>query len=90
MFQTELEEDQSKRIGIIGSGDFGRALAGRLAQAGYYPTIGSRDPEQNRSEYHTEQRPVAKLGRVTQRAATRSKIGEKSTENRDQEKNWGE
>jgi len=38
-----------KKIGILGSGDFGRALAGRLAQSGYSPVIGSRDPNKNRS-----------------------------------------
>ena len=48
--QTHLNEEASKRVGVIGSGDFGRALAGRLAQAGYSPTIGSRNPEQNRQD----------------------------------------
>lgn len=43
-----LVDSDSKTIGILGSGDFGRALAGRLAQCGYSPIIGSRDPEQNR------------------------------------------
>jgi len=33
-----------KKIGLLGNGDFGRALAGRMAQAGYKPIIGSRDP----------------------------------------------
>ena len=33
----------SPSIYIIGSGDFGRALAGRLAQSGYRVTIASRD-----------------------------------------------
>ena len=33
----------SPSIYIIGSGDFGRALAGRLAQSGYSVTIASRD-----------------------------------------------
>lgn len=36
-------------IGVLGSGDFGRALAGRLAQAGYTVYLGSRDPTKNRS-----------------------------------------
>ena len=36
------------QIGILGSGDFGRALAGRLAQAGYTPVIGSRNPQISR------------------------------------------
>lgn len=36
-------------IGVLGSGDFGRALAGRLAQAGYTVSLGSRDPARNRA-----------------------------------------
>ena len=35
-------------IGVLGSGDFGRALAGRLAQAGYTVHLGSRDPTRNK------------------------------------------
>ena len=36
-------------IAIIGSGDFGRALAGRMVKAGgYNVVIGSRDLEKNR------------------------------------------
>jgi hypothetical protein len=35
-------------IAIIGSGDFGRALAGRMVKAGNYNVIiGSREPERN-------------------------------------------
>jgi len=37
--------ESDKRIGVLGNGDFGRALAGRLAQAGYSPVIGSRNPD---------------------------------------------
>ena len=37
-----------ENICVIGSGDFGRALAGRLATAGYKVTIASRDPDRNR------------------------------------------
>ena len=36
------------KIGIIGTGDFGRALAGKMVQAGYKVTIGSRNPDRNR------------------------------------------
>ena len=36
-------------IAIIGSGDFGRALASRMVKAGGYSVIvGSRDPNKNR------------------------------------------
>ena len=35
--------ENSPNIYIVGSGDFGRALAGRLAQSGYRVTIASRD-----------------------------------------------
>ena len=34
-------------IAVLGSGDFGRALAGRLVQAGYVVNVGSRDPQRN-------------------------------------------
>ena len=36
------------KICVIGSGDFGRALAGRLANSGYEVTIASRDIARNR------------------------------------------
>merc|ERR1719400_1666222 len=36
------------KICVIGSGDFGRALAGRLANSGYQVTIASRDIARNR------------------------------------------
>jgi len=35
-------------IAIIGTGDFGRALALRLVQSGFSVTIGSRNPDRNR------------------------------------------
>ena len=35
-------------IYVIGSGDFGRALAGRLAKSGYEVTVASRDAARNR------------------------------------------
>lgn len=45
---VQEEEFQEKEvIAILGSGDFGRALAGRLVQAGYVVNIGSRDPQRN-------------------------------------------
>ena len=45
-----VEDDDSNKqvIAILGSGDFGRALGGRLVQAGYIVNIGSRDPQRNR------------------------------------------
>ena len=36
------------KICVLGSGDFGRALAGRLANSGYDVTIASRDIARNR------------------------------------------
>ena len=36
------------KICVIGSGDFGRALAGRLANSGYNVTIASRNVARNR------------------------------------------
>merc|ERR1712128_259212 len=37
------------KICVMGSGDFGRALAGRLAASGYPVSIASRNPDKNRS-----------------------------------------
>jgi len=42
-------EKNMMNIVVVGSGDFGRALAGRLAQVGYNVTIASRNPDNNRS-----------------------------------------
>ena len=35
-------------IAIVGSGDFGRALALRMVQSGYTVCIGSRNPQRNK------------------------------------------
>ena len=40
--------DCEMKICVIGSGDFGRALAGRLSLAGYQVTVASRYPDKNR------------------------------------------
>ena len=37
-----------KNVAIIGTGDFGRALASKMVQAGYKVHIGSRNPNRNR------------------------------------------
>ena len=37
--------ESNRMIGVIGSGDYGRAIAGRIAQYGYTVLIGSRNPE---------------------------------------------
>ena len=39
---------QVRNIAVIGTGDFGRALASKMVQAGYKVTIGSRNPNKNR------------------------------------------
>ena len=41
-------ETASNHIAIIGSGDFGRALALRMVQNGLVVKIGSRNPDRNR------------------------------------------
>ena len=38
----------AESIAIVGSGDFGRALALRMVQSGYVVNIGSRNPERNK------------------------------------------
>ncbi|CAE1272781.1 STEAP4 [Acanthosepion pharaonis] len=40
--------ESSKKIGIIGTGDYGRALANRLLRCGYDVIMGSRDPDHSR------------------------------------------
>ncbi|XP_042212282.1 metalloreductase STEAP4-like [Homarus americanus] len=42
--ELKAEEEKERVIGVIGSGDYGRAIAGKIAQAGYTVLIGSRDP----------------------------------------------
>ena len=46
--QTPKSSGDSMVITILGSGDFGRALALRMVQSGYTVCIGSRNPERNR------------------------------------------
>ena len=42
-----VHNDSMGVITIIGSGDFGRALALRMVQCGYNVCIGSRNPDGN-------------------------------------------
>ena len=42
------EENVAESICIIGSGDFGRALALRFVQSGFAVNIGSRNAERNK------------------------------------------
>jgi len=51
--KSELEASQNatndkKAIVVIGSGDFGRALALRMVKNGFKVYIGSRNPERHR------------------------------------------
>jgi len=39
---------EKQTIAVIGSGNFGRALAFKIAQSGYHVNIGSRNPDKNR------------------------------------------
>ena len=41
---------EKESIAVIGSGNFGRALALKISQSGYHVHIGSRNPDKNR--YH--------------------------------------
>ena len=42
---------EKQSIAVIGSGNFGRALAMKISQSGYHVNIGSRNPEKTRY-YH--------------------------------------
>ena len=39
---------EKQSIAVIGSGNFGRALAMKISQSGYHVNIGSRNPEKTR------------------------------------------
>ena len=41
-------ENEKESVAVIGSGNFGRAIATKIAQSGYKVNIGSRDPEKYR------------------------------------------
>ena len=48
---AKRSDDERETIAVIGSGDFGRALAGRMVKAGgYNVVIGSRDVQKNWQE----------------------------------------
>ena len=46
--QVIQAEGGAESIAIVGSGDFGRALALRMVQSGYVVNIGSRNPQRNK------------------------------------------
>ena len=46
--QVNQTEGGAESIAIVGSGDFGRALALRMVQSGYVVNIGSRNPQRNK------------------------------------------
>lgn len=41
---TKENVNNQEIVGVLGSGDYGRAIAGKIAQTGYTVLIGSRDP----------------------------------------------
>ena len=42
---TKHKEKKREVVAVIGSGNFGRAIATKISQSGYDVSIGSRDPE---------------------------------------------
>ena len=42
---TRYTKNNKEAIAVIGSGNFGRAIATKISQSGYEVMIGSRDPE---------------------------------------------
>ncbi|XP_076060592.1 metalloreductase STEAP3-like isoform X2 [Oratosquilla oratoria] len=47
MANGKVNTDPNKVVAVLGSGDYGRALSGRLVRSGYEVFIGSRDPNKN-------------------------------------------
>ena len=45
---TKAGHDNKETIAVLGSGNFGRAIATKISQSGYEVVIGSRDPEKYR------------------------------------------
>ena len=45
---TKARHDNKETIAVLGSGNFGRAIATKISQSGYEVVIGSRDPEKYR------------------------------------------
>lgn len=41
---SPTEAPEESVVGVLGSGDYGRAIAGKIAQSGFSVLIGSRDP----------------------------------------------
>ena len=45
---VDAHQEERKCVVVLGSGDFGLALTGRLVQANYQVVVGSRNPQKTR------------------------------------------
>lgn len=54
--------DDEKIISVLGSGDYGRALSGRLVKSGYTVYIGSRDPTRQTTQTMVKQTGAILMG----------------------------
>lgn len=52
--EAPMSELQPPLIGILGTGDFARSLAGRLVGSGYQVVVGSRNPKRCSSLFPEE------------------------------------
>ncbi|CAL4132321.1 unnamed protein product, partial [Meganyctiphanes norvegica] len=65
--ENQGQEEKQRTLGVLGSGDYGRAIAGRLAQAGYTVLVGSRNPNNQAIRTLLDSKPGTRL--VSQEAA---------------------
>ncbi|XP_063862013.1 metalloreductase STEAP4-like [Scylla paramamosain] len=72
--ELDSKGDANKQevIGVLGSGDYGRAIAGKIAQSGYTVLIGSRDPGNPQIQELVRAKPGCRL--VTQEEAAKAEM----------------
>ncbi|KAF2359017.1 Ferric reductase transmembrane component-like domain [Trinorchestia longiramus] len=58
---SHASEVHKGNVGMIGSGDYGRALAGKMAQCGYKVQLGSRNPDNEQIKKMLESKPGTSL-----------------------------
>ncbi|XP_050731243.1 metalloreductase STEAP4-like [Eriocheir sinensis] len=69
---TKGDESSQEIVGVLGSGDYGRAIAGKIAQSGFTVLIGSRDPNNPQIQELVRGKQGCRL--VTQEEAAKADI----------------